>query len=120
MVLMVVTGFGMISQMASCNTMLQSLAEDDKRGRVMSFYTIAYRGMYPLGSLLSGFLASEIGAPATLFLGGVCVLAGGAWYARSLPAMRKAIQPVFAGMGYHEGDAQALRRTPDPPVAIEE
>ena len=120
MVLMVITGFGMIAQMASCNTMLQSLAEDDKRGRVMSFYTIAYRGMYPIGSLFAGFLASEIGAPATLFLGGVCVLVGGAWYARSLPAMREAIQPVFAGMRFLEPDGQALPRAPDPPVAIEE
>ena len=120
LVLMVVTGFGMIAQMASCNTMLQSLSEDDKRGRVMSFYTIAYRGMYPVGSLLAGFLASRIGAPATLFLGGVCVLAGGAWYARSLPAMREAIRPVFAGLGFLDADRQAVSRAPDPPVAMEE
>ena len=120
MVLMVITGFGMISQMASCNTMLQSLAEDDKRGRVMSFYTIAYRGMYPMGSLFAGFLASEIGAPATLFLGGVSVLVGGAWYTRSLPAMREAIRPVFAGLGFREDDAQTVARAPDPPVVLEE
>ena len=120
MVLMIVTGFGMISQMASSNTMLQSLAEDDKRGRVMSFYTIAYRGMFPLGSLFAGFLASEVGAPATLFLGGVCVLAAGAWYTRSLPAMRQAIQPIFARMGMFEADGATVSRATDPPVAIEE
>ncbi len=119
LVLMVVTGFGMISQMASSNTMLQSLAEDDKRGRVMSFYTMAYRGMYPLGSLFAGFLASRIGAPATLSIGGVCVLAAGAWYARRLPAMRREIHPIFARMGYVEADGTAPRTT-DPPVAIEE
>jgi MFS family permease len=120
MILMVITGFGMIAQMASCNTMLQSLAEDDKRGRVMSFYTIAYRGMYPMGTLFAGFLASEFGAPATLFLGGVCVLIGGAWYTRSLPAMREAIQPAFARMGFLESDDQSVPRAPEPPVAIEE
>jgi MFS family permease len=120
MALMILTGFGMISQMASCNTMLQSLAEDDKRGRVMSFYTIAYRGMYPLGSLFAGYLASEVGAPATLFLGGVCVLLGGAWYARSLSAMREAIQPVIAKMGFVGPDAEGLPRIPNPPVVLEE
>jgi MFS family permease len=119
MVLMVVAGFGMIAAMASCNTMLQSLADDDKRGRVMSFYTIAYRGNYPLGSLLAGFLASRIGAPATLFIGGLCVLAGGAWYARSLPAMRKAIHPVFAKMGFHEDGAVDSPKA-ESRVAIEE
>ncbi len=120
LVLMVVTGFGMIAQMASCNTMVQSLSEDDKRGRVMSFYTIAYRGMYPMGSLFAGFLASRIGAPATLFIGGICVLAGGAWYARSLPAMREAIRPVLAGTGFLDADRRPVSRAPDPPVAMEE
>ena len=119
LLLMVITGFGMIAQMASCNTMLQSLTEDDKRGRVMSFYTIAYRGMYPVGSLFAGFLASRIGAPATLFIGGLCVLAGGAWYTRSLPAMREAIHPIFARMGVDAENA-TVSRSADPPVVIEE
>lgn len=120
LLLMVITGFGMMSQMAACNTMLQALAEDDKRGRVMSFYAIAYRGMYPVGSLLAGLLADEIGAPATLLIGGACVLAGGGWYTRSLPALRDAIRPVFAGMGFLEDGAPAIPRAPNPSIAIEE
>jgi MFS family permease len=120
LILMVVTGFGMIAAMASCNTMMQSLAEDDKRGRVMSFYTIAYRGNYPLGSLFAGLLASRIGAPATLFIGGLCVLAGAGLYARSLPAMRAAIHPVFTKMGFREEIRKAESPPTEPPVPIEE
>ena len=118
--LMVVTGFGMISQMASSNTMLQTLAEDSKRGRVMSFYTIAYRGMYPLGSLLAGSLASRIGAPRTLLIGGVCCLIGGALFARQLPAMRQAMHPVFARMGYLSAEGPDLSRAADARVTLEE
>jgi MFS family permease len=118
--LMVLTGFGMISQMASSNTMLQTLAEDSKRGRVMSFYTIAYRGMYPLGSLLAGSLASRIGAPGTLLIGGVCCLIGGALFARQLPAMRQAMHPVFARMGYLSAEGPDLSRAADARVTLEE
>ena len=118
--LMILTGFGMIAQMASSNTMLQALADDDKRGRVMSFYTIAYRGMYPLGSLLAGSLASTIGAPGTLLLGGVCCLVGGAWFARQLPAIREAIHPVYARMGYVSAEGPAISPATDARVSLEE
>jgi MFS family permease len=118
--LMVVTGFGMISQMASSNTMLQTLAEDSKRGRVLSYYTIAYRGMYPLGSLLAGSLASQIGAPGTLLIGGVCCLIGGALFARQLPAMRQAMQPIFARMGYLSAEGPEISRAAEARVTLEE
>ncbi len=75
LLMMLITGFGMMIQMASCNTVLQTIVDDDKRGRVMSFYTMAFMGMAPLGSLLAGGLADSIGAPSTLAIGGVsCVL----------------------------------------------
>jgi len=74
--LMVVSGFGMMVQMAASNTLVQTLVDDDKRGRVMSLYTMCLRGMVPLGSLIAGGLASHIGAPATLTLGGICCILG--------------------------------------------
>ena len=120
LLLMVVTGFGMMSQMASCNTMLQSLAEDDKRGRVLSFYAIAYRGMYPVGCFMAGVLADSIGAPATLWIGGVCVLGGGAWYTRALPGLRAAIHEVFTKFGFPKEDVPDPVAASEPPVALEE
>ncbi len=72
---MFITGIGMVSCMASCNTLLQTLSDDDKRGRVMSIYTMALIGMAPFGSLMAGTFSNLIGAPATLFLCGVSCLA---------------------------------------------
>jgi MFS family permease len=82
---MLVTGAGMMVQMAASNTLLQTLVEDDKRGRVMSFYTMAFFGMMPLGSLAAGVLGSRIGAPATVTWGGVATIAAVLLYARQLP-----------------------------------
>ena len=73
---MTVTGFGMIVQMASSNTLLQTMIDDDKRGRVMSFFTMAFMGMMPFGSLFAGSLAHKIGAPLTLFIGGTSCVFG--------------------------------------------
>jgi hypothetical protein len=56
-------GFGLMQQMAASNTILQTIVDDDKRGRVMSFYAMAFLGMTPFGSLLAGRLASQAGAP---------------------------------------------------------
>jgi MFS family permease len=72
--LMMLTGFGMVLQMASSNTILQTIVDDDKRGRVMSLYVMALVGIAPFGSLLAGILAQNIGAPNTLMLGGICCI----------------------------------------------
>ena len=88
--LLVVVGFAMIVQMAASNTVLQTLVDEDKRGRVMSFYTMAFFGMAPLGSLLAGWLASSFGAPDTLLVGGIVCIAGAAAFARALPRLRVA------------------------------
>jgi len=76
LVLISVTGFGMMVQMASCNTYIQTIVDDDKRGRVMSFYTMSFMGTAPFGSLLAGGLASKIGAPSTLLISGISCIAG--------------------------------------------
>lgn len=81
LLLMTITGFGMMVHLASSNTVLQTLVEDDKRGRIMSFYTMAFMGMAPLGSLLAGTLASRIGAPKTLIIGGMCSIIGSLLFA---------------------------------------
>lgn len=96
---LVVTGFGMIVQMASSNTILQTIVDDDKRGRVMSFYTMAFLGMAPFGSLFAGSLASSIGAPYTVLIGGLACLMGAALFARQLPLLREKIRPIYARMG---------------------
>jgi len=93
--LMVLTGFGMMVQMASSNTVIQTLVEDDKRGRVMSFYTMAIRGMTPFGSLLAGSMASSLGAPNTLIFGGVACIAGALLFARKLPSLREKARPIY-------------------------
>lgn len=97
--LMLITGFGQMILMATSNTLLQTLVDDDKRGRIMSLYTMAFMGMTPLGSLVAGSLASRIGAQWTVFLGGaVCILGAGA-FARRLPALRKQMRPVYVSKG---------------------
>ncbi len=99
LVLLAVAGFGMIVQMASSNTVLQTIVDDDKRGRVMSLYAVAFVGMAPFGSLLAGSLASTIGAPRTVALGGVSCLMGALVFAWRLPAFREAVRPIYTRLG---------------------
>jgi len=99
MPIMLFTGFGMMQQLAASNTILQTIISDDKRGRVMSFYTLAVLGVTPIGSLLAGTFASKFGAPTTLAGGGVCCLAGAAWFARKLPTLRALIRPIYRRLG---------------------
>ncbi len=98
-ILLFISGVGMMVQMASSNTILQTIAEDDKRGRVMSFYTMSFMGMIPFGSLLAGSFASMIGAPATLTISGVVVIIGAMIFARQLPALRAEVRPIYAKLG---------------------
>jgi MFS family permease len=99
LLLMLVCGFGMMQQMAASNTIIQTIVEDSKRGRVMSFYAMAFVGMAPFGSLLAGVLADAIGAPRTVMLSGVCCVAGAAWFVTQLPAIRKLIRPIYVDLG---------------------
>ena len=96
---MLLTGFGMMVQMASSNTVLQTIVEEDKRGRVMSFYTMAFMGMVPFGSLLAGGLANKIGAPNTVMMGGVACILGSAMFAKKLPSLRKIAHPIYVEKG---------------------
>lgn len=98
-VLLVVTGFGMMLQMAASNTILQTIVDDDKRGRVMSLYTMAFMGTAPFGSLLAGALADLIGSPNTILAGGIACVLGAIIFARKLPELRKMIRPIYIKMG---------------------
>jgi MFS family permease len=97
--MMLVAGFGMMQGMASSNTIIQTIVSEDKRGRVMSYYTIAFVGMAPFGSLLAGTMAHWIGAPLTVILNGTVVLVGSLWFTTRLPAVRAAIHPIYREMG---------------------
>lgn len=99
LVLMLFCGFGMMQQMAASNTIIQTIVEDDKRGRVMSFYAMAFVGMAPFGSLLAGISAHAIGAPLTVMLSGACCLAGAIWFATQVRAIRQLIRPIYIDLG---------------------
>jgi MFS family permease len=96
---LVAAGFGFMVQMASSNTVLQTIVDDEKRGRVMSFYTMAFLGTAPFGSLIAGWLSSRIGAPHTLLLGGICCMLGALWFAYVLPSIRESVRPIYARLG---------------------
>jgi MFS family permease len=99
LLLMVLTGLGFMVQMAASNTVLQTIVEEDKRGRVMSFYTMAFMGTAPFGSLLAGSVAERIGAPHTLLIGGLGCILGACWFALSLPALRREVRPIYVKIG---------------------
>lgn len=100
MVLMVIIGLGMMLQMASSNTILQTIVDDDKRGRVMSFYTMAFMGTAPFGSFLAGAMAKYLGTTNTLLISGAISVAGALLFARKLPEMKKIINPIYARLGF--------------------
>ncbi len=97
--LMALTGYGLMYQVVATNTIVQTIVDDDKRGRVMSFYTIALLGSAPIGSLLSGSLAARIGVPATFVVGGVACVLTALWFWGQLPAIREAVRPRYVELG---------------------
>lgn len=92
-------GFGMMQQMASSNTILQTIVDDEKRGRVMAFYSMAFQGMAPFGSLLAGVLAARYGAPVTVALSGSACVVGSLWFASRLPEIRRIVRPIYVRLG---------------------
>lgn len=107
--LMGLTGFGQMVQLATGNTLLQTIVDDDKRGRVMSFYTMAFFGMTPVGSLIAGGLAVKIGVSWTVFLGGTACVSGAIAFARILPRLRAKTRPVYVRRGILPEIAEGLQ-----------
>jgi MFS family permease len=99
LVLMAFVGFGLMQSAAVSNTIVQSLVPEDKRARVMSYYTMAFFGAAPFGSLLAGALAHRIGAPDTLILTGAFCLLGSLWFTLELPKIRAVMRPIYREMG---------------------
>jgi MFS family permease len=97
--MMLFIGFGLIVQIAGGNTIVQTIVDEEKRGRVMSFFTMAFMGMPPFGSLFLGFLASRMGAPLTLMVGGVVCILGGLLFAMKLSRIREEVRPIYRRMG---------------------
>jgi len=99
LILMIFIGMGMMLQTAASNTILQTITDDDKRGRVMSFYTMAIMGTAPFGSLIAGGLARVIGTPWTIFTGGLATIIGALIFLRNLPELTALVRPVYIKMG---------------------
>jgi MFS family permease len=92
---MVIVGLGMMLQMAASNTILQTIVDDDKRGRVMSFYTMAFMGTAPFGSILAGSMAKVTGVTDTILIGGISCVLGALIFAYKLPGLNKMIHSIY-------------------------
>jgi MFS family permease len=92
-------GAGFMVSLAATNTIVQTITEEHLRGRVMAFYTMAFLGTAPLGSLLAGVLAHWIGEPMTIVLGGAACVLGAAWFATRLPRLRELVRPIYVEQG---------------------
>jgi MFS family permease len=99
LVLMAAIGGSILVTSVSINMILQTIVDDDKRGRVMSLYTAAFLGVVPLGALIAGALADRIGATQTLLTGGIVCLAGATYLARQLPRLRLHMRETYARLG---------------------
>ena len=101
--LMLIVGFGMMQGLAASNTVIQTLVPEDKRGRVMSYYTMAFVGMTPFRSLLAGGLAHRLGAPHAVMITGAFCVAGAVWFSTQLKSIRKIMRPIYVEMGIIRG-----------------
>lgn len=109
LLLLLASGFGMMVQLASSNTILQTIVPGESRGRVMSYYTMAFVGMAPFGSLLAGGLASRIGAPGTVAISGVCCAVGAVWFSARLKDLRKLVRPIYVRLGIMPEVAEGIQ-----------
>ena len=99
MPLLLLAGTGMMLQTAASNTIIQTIVDEDKRGRVMSLLAMSLFGTVPLGSLIAGALATRIGAENTILMGGaICTVAAGL-FLRALPEVRRAVRPIYESLG---------------------
>jgi len=96
-------GLSMILSLSSINTMLQTIADEDKRGRVMSFYAMALMGTSPIGNLMAGTIASGIGIPNTILICGVITMISGTWFELNRKSLRKYVRPIYINKGILPG-----------------
>jgi MFS family permease len=98
-VMLMIAGTGIVVAVNGISTITMTIVEDRMRGRVMSFYTMAFLGMYPVGGLVAGALASWVGAMHTLAIGGVCCMLCAVWLWTRLPGLRVHLRPIYAKLG---------------------
>jgi len=94
----------MLIQMASCNTLIQTMVPDALRGRVMSVYSMMFMGMAPFGALLAGTIAHRLGAPATVAMGGAVCIAGSIVFGSKWPALRSEARDLIVAQGRRSGE----------------
>jgi MFS family permease len=92
-------GGGMMVTMAATNTIIQTIVTEELRGRVMAFYTMAFLGTAPIGSLIAGLAADRIGPARTILAGGVCCVMAAMWFAFHLPGLREIVRPIYLERG---------------------
>lgn len=101
--LMFVTGVGMMIMLSASNIVIQTIVDEDKRGRVMSFYTMSFLGTMPFGNLFGGMIAERLGAPATLFISGILCVIAAIWFWGRLPVLREHVRPIYVEKGILPG-----------------
>jgi MFS family permease len=99
LLLLPIVGAGMMVTMAATNTIIQTIVREELRGRVMAFYTMAFLGTAPIGSLVAGVAADRIGPQRTILFGGLSCIAAGTWFALSLPRLRELVRPIYVERG---------------------
>ena len=99
LLLLPLVGAGMMITMAATNTVIQTLVREELRGRVMAFYTMAFLGTAPIGSLIAGVAADRIGPQRTIMFGGLSCIVAGVWFALSLPRLRELVRPIYVERG---------------------
>jgi MFS family permease len=102
--LLLPVGFSMMVQMASSNTLVQSMVPDNLRGRVMAVYSMMFMGMAPIGALLAGTLAGRLGAPNTVAIGGAICIAGAVVFGLRIPALRPEARQIIVALQMAGGD----------------
>jgi len=113
---LVVAGFGAITMIASSNTILQTILDEHMRGRVMSFFAVAFLGMAPFGSFGAGTMAGIIGPRETLLIGAVCCLGATLLFARQLSKIREAVRPIYIKMGIIKEVAEGMETAAEQPM----
>ncbi len=118
--LMVFVGLGLMLHTVSSNTILQTITDDDKRGRIMSFYTMSIMGIAPFGSLIAGAMAKALGTRLTLLIGGISCLAGAYFFYRKLPLLKKIARPKYEKMGMIPEIVTGIQIASEPDLKTEE
>jgi MFS family permease len=108
LLVLAICGLGMMMQMAASNTIIQTIVEENKRGRVMSYSTVALVGMAPFGALLAGTIADAIGAARTVMVSGACCLVGAFWFSTRMKEVRKVTRPIYVDLGIAQPKVNAV------------